>query len=69
MRWERGADDFRDLTTYRRYLVNHEFGHGVGHGHVDGPAPGAAALVMMQQTITTGACDANGWPYPDASSD
>ena len=69
MRWERGADDFGDLTTYRRYLVNHEFGHGLGHGHVDCPAPGAAAPVMMQQTITTGACDANGWPYPDVSSD
>ena len=68
-RWERGADDFSDLTTYRRYLVNHEFGHGLGHGHVDCPAPGAAAPVMMQQTITTGACDANGWPYPDVSSD
>lgn len=69
MRWQRGADDFSDLTTYRRYLVNHEFGHGLGHGHVDCPAPGAAAPVMMQQTITTGACDANGWPYPEASSD
>ncbi len=69
MRWQRGADDFSDLTTYRRYLVNHEFGHGLGHGHVDCPAPGAAAPVMMQQTITTGACDANGWPYPDAPSD
>jgi hypothetical protein len=67
MRWERGADDFSDLTTYRRYLVNHEFGHGLGHGHVDCPAPGAPAPVMMQQTISTGACDANGWPYPDAS--
>ncbi len=69
MRWERGADDFEDLTTYRRYLVNHEFGHGLGHGHVDCPAPGAPAPVMMQQTISTGPCHANGWPYPDASSD
>ena len=69
MRWQNGAADFSDLTTYRRYLINHEFGHGLGHGHVDCPAPGALAPVMMQQTITTGACDANGWPYPDAPVD
>ena len=66
MRWRTGAEGFDDLTTYRRYLINHEFGHGLGHGHVDCPAPGAAAPVMMQQTISMGACEANGWPYPDA---
>jgi hypothetical protein len=64
-RWEHGAADFDDLTTYRRYLVNHEVGHGLGHGHVDCPASGVTAPVMMQQSITTGACVANGWPYPD----
>lgn len=63
-RWEQGAPDFDDLTTYRRYLVNHEVGHGLGHGHVDCPAAGTPAPVMMQQTISTGACVANGWPYP-----
>lgn len=68
-RWQDGADDFSDLTTYRRYLINHEFGHGLGHDHRDCPAPGALAPVMMQQTITTAACDANGWPYPDTSLD
>lgn len=68
-RWRYGAPDFDELTTYRRYLVNHEFGHGLGHGHVDCPAPGAPAPVMMQQTISTGGCEANGWPYPDAPVD
>ena len=66
-RWRQGAQDFDELTTYRRYLVNHEFGHGLGHGHLECPAPGALAPVMMQQTIGTGGCEANGWPYPDAS--
>lgn len=65
-RWRQGAQDFDELTTYRRYLVNHEFGHGLGHGHLECPAPGALAPVMMQQTIGTGGCEANGWPYPDA---
>jgi hypothetical protein len=68
-RWQQGAQDFDELTTYRRYLVNHEFGHGLGHGHLECPAPGALAPVMMQQTIGTGGCEANPWPYPDADVD
>lgn len=63
-RWDRGASDFDDLGTYRTYLVNHEVGHGLEYGHVDCPASGVLAPVMMQQTKTTGSCRPNGWPYP-----
>lgn len=62
-RWVEGAPDFGDdLVTYRIYLINHEVGHGLGHGHVGCPAAGAPAPVMMQQTKSVGACVPNGWP-------
>jgi hypothetical protein len=63
-RWEVGAEGFPDITTYRNYLVNHEFGHGLGYGHVGCPAAGAPAPVMMQQSKGLADCVANGWPYP-----
>ena len=37
-RWVLGADAYgRDLKNYRRYLVNHEFGHYLGYQHVQCP--------------------------------
>lgn len=65
-RWMGGASTHTDLATYRSYLINHEFGHGLGFGHASCPAAGAPAPVMMQQTKTVGACAPNGWPVPDA---
>lgn len=63
-RWLEGADDFESLSRYRTYLINHEFGHGLGRGHEYCSKPGSPAPVMMQQTKDTAACEPNGLPYP-----
>lgn len=65
IRWTEGAESWgADLAGYRGYLVNHEFGHYLGNGHVGCSAPGQPAPVMMQQTKTVGECLPNSWPYP-----
>lgn len=63
-RWFGATPDFADLSVYRTYLVNHEFGHGLGYNHEFCTAAGALAPVMMQQSMGLGQCKANGWPYP-----
>jgi ssRNA-specific RNase YbeY (16S rRNA maturation enzyme) len=64
-RWILGAESYgSDLTNYRRYLVNHEFGHALGYDHTECPAKGKRAGVMMQQTKGLDGCRANPWPYP-----
>ena len=63
-RWLLGVDAYgSDLTNYRRYLVNHEFGHALGKHHVNCPGAGRPAPVMMQQTKGLGACRKNPWPH------
>jgi hypothetical protein len=66
MRWVTGAPSYgKDVGNYRRYLVNHEFGHALGFQHVTCRGPGLLAGVMMQQTKGLGGCKANPWPYPN----
>ena len=63
-RWANGADAYRDVKEYRRYLVNHEFGHALGNSHQDCAEQGTRASVMMQQTKGLQGCAPNPWPFP-----
>lgn len=65
VRWANGTPEYAsDLTAYRRYVVNHEVGHWLGHEHVPCPARGRPAPVMQQQTLGLDGCARNSWPYP-----
>lgn len=62
-RWLAGAPAYRgDLRRYRIYMVNHEVGHLLGHGHASCPGSGSPAPVMVQQTKGLGGCRANPRP-------
>ncbi|GAA3448335.1 DUF3152 domain-containing protein [Dactylosporangium matsuzakiense] len=65
-RWVHGVPDYgADLVTYRQYVVNHETGHRLFHGHELCPGPGRPAPVMEQQTLGLHGCTANAWPIVD----
>ena len=64
-RWVLATDEYaQDKTGYRHYLVNHEVGHLLGHGHDQCPADGAVASVMQQQSYKVAPCLPNPWPFP-----
>lgn len=65
VRWTQGVPYYPDdLLHYRIYLVNHEVGHAIGHGHEGCPAPGRPAPVMLQQTLGLQGCTRYPWPVP-----
>lgn len=66
MRWQQGASSYAgDLVSYRVYMVNHEVGHALGHGHRYACGSGGLAPVMVQQTKGLRGCGRNPWPLPE----
>ncbi|WP_229074017.1 DUF3152 domain-containing protein [Actinoplanes sp. DH11] len=71
-RWRVSAKPYMDakigLDTYRKYVINHEVGHELGHGHQNCPKAGGPAPVMVQQTLTLRGCVPYAWPRRDNRS-
>jgi hypothetical protein len=65
-RWYEGATAYAgDLASYRIYMVNHEVGHALGHGHRYVCGARGLAPVMIQQTKGLRGCGRNPWPLAD----
>lgn len=50
------------LAAYRRYVINHEFGHAFGYSHDTGTPQRKEACIMQQQTWGTGGGAPTEWP-------
>jgi hypothetical protein len=62
-RWMYAVPDYHaKVDLYRSYLVNHEVGHALGHGHSTCTKASTPAPVMMQQSKGLGGCLPNAWP-------
>lgn len=65
-RWANAVPNYgAPLDVYRQYMVTHETGHRLGHGHELCPGPGRPAPVMEQQTLGLHGCVPNPWPFPN----
>ena len=64
LRWSTGSPYWRNRGQYRRYLINHEVGHSLGHGHRFCGGRGQIAPVMQQGTGPTTPCRHAQWPKP-----
>lgn len=61
--WKTAAAGYAgDLTGYREFLVNHAFGHLLGHKHAECGGKSKKAPVMLQQGAGLFGCTANPWP-------
>src|SRR3954468_10244264 len=62
LRWSTGSPWWTNKQRYRRYLINHEVGHSLGHPPRYCSRHGAVAPVMQQQTGPATPCVHGFWP-------